>query len=837
MLEPNTEQWERIPLAGSGHGRSPFRWNEEGLRVKTFGTTKTSLSGKIGRIKYPLRFGYQYDTLGMQIDSSSGDTTFILDSLGREAALFVPASVDIPADLTLHTELRGNRYMDLFFDNSRRNRKTRRGLSYRGNRTDNIETVEAGTGDTRRLSSELIPLTRYEGGGMAVQSRKRLADRDLPVITGAAGGGFAVSRVSWTTMEYSSSGIYLLKEDTDTVMIVPGSVRIWVDGEELDKGAFQFIAETGTISMQRTARDIIDPASVILISYETETIPDGDIEQPELIPRNHFGTTAYAVGEVAPSEWVRLRSSYLARDDTALTHTVNFGAPIEYRLKKNKSVFKFHPEGAWNSLNGAGAGHVSSRNRIGGRLGLSFDAFLVDTAYESTRPMEKGFGLLENAVNAAAAFDFTPDITAGYSVNSINSSGGTRHRHALTGHIHVPGLPFFDVTAARYTIDARDKTDSLASSGFSDTTADSMKNIDMLKDKVRLTVYEAQSDFVSRFLRIQKFKYSLSYNHFQGANRLTREKSAGHGVSGYGTATITNSVALTGEGAYRIYPGTSLLSREWTPSLQLSTFNAPPGCDLNGRYTLEFRRFRNSADTLRIEREIIAILKPGAWFPPLGRLSPRTGIRESARLIPAPQDNVADDMVMLTHADYRTLSPFFGFYLFPFDGFTITNMNTWTFSDTADFFSTENEVQWSMGPAGLMKTVWDYFLINNDTEQHEGFIRYDRSWLPWLRTNMDVKGMYTTKDSGSTGNVGPRIKMYVRKRDLFLLKAVNTEMSYAPLWHYGGGSFEPHADHSIAYYLRLHIVPNIHFDTRHTINWIKGSFGDYESVFRMSIYF
>jgi len=479
--------WTSLPLSGLSQEVKKVSWNDEGLALRYTHGIQSVLKGYI-EDNITLKFkGYEYDTTyygAMKVDSevviglSSNDPVLKLSRIDTVPGLPL-------INLNFQTTDAHDRNLTAFFNNTSKTTVPEKGISYQGNREDRLNSVKIGTTSNDQLSSVLLPATRLEGGSFVVDSKKRVENRDRKMLRFAAGTGYITTRTEWRTLPFRSDGVYYLKDrksltdttlenDTilsgitddnadplqtnkDTISIVPGSVKVWVDGELLDSTFYTFFAEIAKLQFSSSAP--VDPVSAITVQYKVQTIPDGRINDVEFVPEHNFGLLYFGGFTISPLEWLSTRVGFTGlASDTMSSFAdirrpypiVSIGTPVEVR--RQKLLLKINPEFSYNMTSGARAGSISMQSRIGDKTGLIFNGMAIDTSFISTDTLSYGYGKIKNQYDFNLSHDIIQEIPLSYYQHSRRAKGGTESRYAAQAGLHFPGFPYLDITASRTTI-------------------------------------------------------------------------------------------------------------------------------------------------------------------------------------------------------------------------------------------------------------------------------------------------------------------------------------------------------------------------------------------------
>jgi hypothetical protein len=355
-----------------------------------------------------------------------------------------------------------------------------KGIYYQGNRDDRLNSIRIGTTSSNQFSSTTLPAAQLEGGTVVVESKKRTEKRDRKVLRVAAGSGLITTKTQCRTLPFRSDGTYYLINKTksildslgndednldpdiydisnadtlnaDTTRIVPGSVRVWIDGEPLDSTEYTFYSLTGKLQFSPDAP--IDAVSIITIQYKIQTIPDGGINEVELLPKHNFGLMYFGSVTVSPKDWISARVGITGLDSdtigssSRLSPIINASIPLE--IRKDKLFLKFNPEYSFNAETGTKAGAASLQSRFGKKTGLVFNGMFADKNYITTDTLSYGYGAIRNQFDLQLSHDIKDELPLSYYQHrrfAANGIGGaffrsgrcTFSRISLFGFILIP---------------------------------------------------------------------------------------------------------------------------------------------------------------------------------------------------------------------------------------------------------------------------------------------------------------------------------------------------------------------------------------------------------------
>jgi len=741
LYDLSTKLWEVTPRGGMGGGGKRVSWDDNGLAVRYSRGYTTTLTGWAEQ-EMTFKNGVIFDTV--RSDMRRIDSAW--DSAGGYwRPVYAPRidTVDVVKytrpnprlNLTLHTALAGSRFLDLYFDNSVLTDKPKKGLLYKGAPGDRFQSAVLGRANIDFGGMQTVPKNTFEGGALIVESTSKLAGRDRKIVRGGAGGGLITTRTRHEVLQFNPAGLYRVTVASDdsaaadtlrAIQVVPGSIRIWVDGEEIDSTYYSFVTTTGGLKFNR--EDIIDPQSVITISYAVETVADSGIETIELYPENNFGSVAYAHAAVSPAEWIGVRAGYTRLGGESARHLATASVPLEFRT--NRFMFAADPEFTWDAAGSKGAGGFSMRSRIGKSTGLQFRGLAADRDFTTTDALTRGYGSITSDISYTLSHDIVEHVPVSYTQTNTRATGGSEDNFKLSGGMHVPQYPFLDVELSRNMIDAA----VIVTDTVSDT-ADTVRHafgqtdtLDRIKNKLYLRLYETSSPLVQKFLRLYKTGYELAWTEYYSEDRRAKSDGNGRIVYGYATVSPVQPVTVTVTGTYRKNPSGSPLSTQWRPSLVFQTVDVPRGVDVNGMWEMDFGRFAG-ADSSRVShtRSLGAVLMPGKWIGALGWMSPRASLSQNVScLLPDDEPSFGDVIVAADHRSAADFSREIGIHVFPNEDVLFRNTNVWTESIGPDKFRTWNDLKfWFQGKTLLWQTNYQFDTDHEGTSRNTGYSRVD----------------------------------------------------------------------------------------------------------------
>lgn len=825
-------------------------WDDEGLTVRYKTGYQSVLAGYVEENISLKRKGYDYDTLtrGRIINDK-----MVYDTLYDSVSVYSYSIPSLPLmNLNLRTTDPHDRSMELFFDNTSSNEVPKKGIYYKGNRNDRLNSIQAGTTTNDQLSSQTLPSTQLEGASIVLESKERVKGRDRKVLRAAAGSGYITTKTQWRTLKYQSSGTYYLLDkpkaadssdqmDTDTVKsvsdttrIIPGTVRVWVDGELLDSTKYTFYNDIG--KLQFTTDAPVDPVAIITVQYKIQTIPDGRINDVEFIPAHSFGLMHYGSVNLSPREWISTRIGFAGfATDTLFSSAdirkpspvVNILSPIELRGKNRNLFFKLTPDFSYNMKSGARAGSVALQSRFGDKTGLVINGMFADSNFTSTDTFTFGYGAIKNQFDLDLTHDITKDIPVSYYQHYRHGEHGTEKRFSSKAGLHKPGLPFFDVSASRTIFDSYSKNDT------SQSVFDSLFNT---KDKIYMRLYETSSSLLENLINVRKFSYDISHSEYR-TEFGDRNWKYGRMSTAILTVNPVHSVTVSGNLLYRSGMDTdSMPSSTIYPGLEIQTTDFPNGIDISALYYLQFNKYesdKTSSDS--ITGSLGVIMKPGQWFSPLRWFSPRFNLSQKTNTsFNTVRPRLHEIITGQNGKHSSTTIGGFGFNVFPSDAILFRNFNEWTVSDTISYFSTENDFQFWPGSRNYWQIIWNFTELNN---YHSGYLSYDRIITPWLRTAPKLNATYSTDSTGKVLEAGPTLTVNLNFQNVSFLKSLFNSHDFSIVWKSLDGEFRKKPGIGYTFNLSAVIVPNIQINNFESFTFKNNELSDFQSRLTMIVNF
>lgn len=850
-----TSLWEVTGTESLKRDRHRVTWDENGLRTAWNPDAESVLRGSFGAYYLPYDIDTLIDTTGYTTDRAD-----VVPELDTVSDLFVrPLDAEYRANPTLHNEFAEGRYLDLFFDNSEaaRGKVIKKGLYYRGVREDRLASVRAGTNDFQVSQSRTLPGVKLEGVAAALESKRGLEKRDRKVVRSHVGGGYLVSETRHEILTYNPSGEYVLGlfgagatngDRADTLKIVPGSVRLWVDGEEVDSSFFNVVRDLGRIYLTR--RDIVDPTSVINAAYQVRTIPDEGVEAVEMVPGNRLGSLGYADVTVSPSPWLSPRLGLYSLDKGGRGELINASTGVEFR--KPGLLVKAAPEATVAVRRGAAAAGMTLDSRFFDRLSLSAHGLAADDSFETIDNLSRGYGALRHELDYTFTYDIFKDMPVSFYRHGRTAADGTEERYELALGAYFARFPNAEISLSRNDanmVAGREiRYRVIDSSGaLPDTSIEDSVRVDTLdsqKDKLRIRLYETSSPFVEELLNLDRLLYDFSLTEFISTDRLLNQRHRGRTFYGRSVVNPSRNLTLSGSGTYRVNPGVQP-SREIEPELQFQTIGVPPGTDLTGSYTLRFARLTDvDSSSAELTRSLVLQCMPGVWWSGLSWISPQAGLsRDASNRYADAAPSLGRVLAGERKVVAETLRRYVGASVYPGSRIDYFNRNTWTIRRTRETdtlsFLTDNDLKIRAGRGGLWQNIWRFdYTFGSGARRHNGSSTWRKIWLPWLSSEQGIAGSFRREPGVNVLNIGPEGEVGFTVKDVFLIKTLLNNHSLTMNWARRHGKFETRPS-EIRYTtdLRLVLLPNITFINRTSLMYNEGGFGSFEGHLSLFVTF
>jgi hypothetical protein len=855
IYDKENRGWQIIPRSSLKKNIKHFSWDNDGMTARYAPGYQSFLRGSIEEgmvFKYK---GYEYDTT-VKIKLISGKVT--RDTTFDSTRVFGYTIPKVPLmNLNLRTSDPNDRSLDLFINNTSLSTPAEKGLYYKGNRDDRLNNIRAGTTSNDQLSSMTLPEIQLEGVSAGLESKMRVEGRDRKLVKIAGGSGYITSRTEWRTLPYRSDGSYylmkkrkdltdsttvdstlsdaidstvadtaLVKGNRDTLQIIPGTVRVWIDGELLDSTYYTFYSPTAKLLF--TSNAPVDPASAITIQYKIQTIPDEGIDEVEFIPEHNFGMLDFGALTISPKEWISARVGFtgLSRDTARyssglreISPIVNVSTPLEFRNQTPNLFLKLNPEYSYNSKTGKQAGSASLQSRIGNRTGLILNGMFADKGYATTDTLSYGYGAMRKQYDGTISYDIKTELPLRYYQHYRDAQNGTESRYSAFAGAHFQGLPFFDVTLSRTSIDHRSLSDTTV------TTFDSLWNT---KDKLHLRLYERSSKFLEQLTHFKRISYDISHSEYRREFDVTDWLSGRLTTAEFTMAPISQ-IILTGNVYYRKDGNVkNLPTSSGRQSLDLQTIDAPKGVDFHAMYYMNYGKYSSGDScTDTIARTIDVILKPGMWHSALKWFSPRFGLSKDLYCrFNVSKPNTSALITGSGAVKIGSSRKKVGINIFPSDAILFRNLNELTDVDTSEVFKTSNDLQIWSGTKNFWQAIWNYSTKN---DQHYGSLSYDRIWTHWLRTAPGFSTDFVIDSLGSKQNYGPNLKINFNLQDVSFLKLLVNSHDFKLSWEKRNGMLKNSAGITYTFNISVVLLPNIQLNNFESIKYEENVLNDFQS--------
>lgn len=824
VFNEKVQFWENVPIAALGNKRKRITWDDDnGLKVNYTNGYSSQLTGSIQK-------NYTIDSLVNKKDSSF---------------LYFQNQAPI-ANLTLHNSFPKGRYLDAFFDNSNISQVPKKGVFYRGAATDRVESARLGTGTVDLPQSKTIVASQFEGVNAVFQSKTSLATRDRKIVKAQVGSGLFISKTVYKVLSYSDKGLYNIKgaaasdeyseadsADTQAVKstseIVPGSRKIFIDGEEIDTNKYNLVNSTGDLVFKTDVP--MDPTSVISVSYQVRTVPDSGVRYVEMLPKNHFGNLGYASVTVSPTDWISPQAGYFYLKTDSVHQLMNISSPAEIRSSKAGGIFlKVNPELTWDAATNKKAGALSLQSRFGEKLSVFMNGLMPDSGFKTTDNLDRGYGSLKHDLDYKIAYDIKKEVPVSYYQHDIASDHGTERYYEIGVGSHFQGLPFCDLTLSRNQVDGV-RIDSGVSA---DTASDLADTLNRLKNKFRLRLYETSSPYVESFLHISQLKYDLSYTGF--SSNMERQSETGYGSIFFGNVALSpiKRLTLSLNTTFLNNPDGSLYKTAYHPTITLQTIDAPPGVELSFRNEVDFKSRADSAKSLSsVQRTAGLTLKPGTWTKYLSWVSPIATFNQSVSCVYHETDPGIGNVFLANQGITRqTYTSGLGASIFPTNDIIFYDKNEWTTADSSTKFFSVNDLKWWFGQRRMWQTRWQYtkdrprFEKGITRDNHDITMQYTINWNSWLQTIGSGLATITSDDTTQTSKIGPKASVTFNKQKFSFIRDIMNNHTLQVQWVTKNGKTESSPEIAYNLFLKLVVYPNISFYMNDIIGLKQGKFSN-----------
>jgi hypothetical protein len=901
----STRLWENISLGAGAGNRKIASWDENGLRVKYAKGYESQLKGSIGEnlivdsVTYrPLHDSISFDDAGNPLDTFKN-----IPAAGITSYQF-PYSNHFPfteTNLTLHNTFPEGRYLDVFLDNSVVKQVPTKGVFYRGAPNDNVEEARIGTNTFSVAQSQTLPTTQFEGASAVVQSSQSLSTRDRKIVKVQAGTGLITAKTQYVPLDYSESGVYKIKfknlRDTSDIsvdFIVPGSFKVYIDGEQVDSTNYTFTPPpAGTLIFSPNV--IIDRSSLITISYQLKKVqpPLMDIEW---LPPANVGEISYGSVSVSPTDWISPQIGVYHLETDKVHELINTAIPLEFRTTSMLRLLKINPEITFDGTTGKKAMGLAVQSRIGNKTSIIFNDLVTDSGFKTTDDLSRGYGDPGHLANATVSYDVTKEIPLSYYQMDNESQSGTERRYQLTAGSHFLGYPFLDVSLSRNVVngDLHDTlylnhTDSMGNS----FNVDSVRpRLDRNKDKLLFRLYETSSPFVESLLHINRLNYDVSYLLFNSRKEFVDSSDTvngitlpskistvqGSGSAFYGNITIspTKRISLSEVGLFLENPAGEKYRNEWSPTLLLQTMDAPRGVDITARNELNYKSFADSnASFCTIMRLATITLKPGTWFSFMNWMQLFYWIQDQLTCNfetsnPGISHLFFDDRGVNTKSITHTV----GANIFPTNDIVFNTKNQWTTTTTADdtivprfdpvliqtvydtiplsiynsykttMYYTFNDFKWYFGAKRFWQTRWEWnhelfypYQSIKKYDFHRGFTQFTNTWLPWFQTATGITSSSVLTDTSSVTRTGPNMTISFSDQNMGFVKMFLNSHTVNVTWQNDHGRTQSSPTILYSMNLKMIVAPNLSLDMYNNFSLINSAFTKYNGNLSLKMIF
>lgn len=831
-----------------------FSWGDQGPVIQYKPGLYTNIKGYIESKSSMKSAGYFYDTTavrdknGRRMYDSLGNPVVKVDSV----PLFKLKNPDLIADVNVHSSDPDGRILDLSFDNFNQFIPPKKIISYRGTKSDMLNSLKVGTCQTDIMQSQLSTPVQYEGGQLVVESKSKVEGRDRKIARVAGGGGFITTRSQWKLLHYRADGLYylgtvsdtnredaltligadtvknsiksspdtlitaggdstILEKSKDTTQILPGSLRIWVDGALLDSVYYTFFVPTKTLKIEPTAP--IDPVSLITVSYKVQPIPELGNKEVEFKPSHNFGEIYNGTAVVSPTKWLSARVGVESVNRDSLKTVVNAALPIELRKDKPDLLVKFTPELSVNPENKSKAGAVDFQSRIGKSLGLTFNSLFVDSNFNSADTFTRGYGKTKSEYNAGVNYDILPEIPVRYSQHKFTGTSGSETNYSASTGLHFQRLPFLNVDVSRTVLDKND-------------TAKTLDSLFHTKDRVTFKLFETSSPLLERFLRSKKVAYELIHAEYRYNNFESEEMKNGRRTDLNFVVMPLQQITFTGRNIYKSGDLGNGAVTSFDPSIEVLTSDFPKGIDIIGSYRATEARYSDSTKS-GIDRGLELILKPGRytnylrWFTLDGSIGENLNCAYYS-FAPDP----AKLSLGLDGKKVSVLTRMIGFNFFPNERSFFRNKNQWSQTDTIKKFTSTNNLEINFDSRNSWVSTFTY---NNDNQYYkmDGSSYYRTKVTSWLQLTPEIKGNVQTDSIGNKIAFGPQLSTSISTEKWRFLKNLFNDQSVSLVWNRRNGHTENHPDLSYSFRFDLIILPDLKISNQETLSYTDGSFSNF----------
>ena len=846
--DKETRSWQHVSRTGFRQKRKVFSWTEDecgmrysrGMQSTVSGNLRTGMTFDWTGYDYDTSFSYRRES---RMTDSGMQSVRVVDTTIDSVPLMEYAGPDVIGNVNVHTSDGNDRIADVFFNNSSRVTAPEKGIYYRGNRDDYLNSFRIGTTGSEFIESPLLPAVSMEGGTAALESRARLATRDRKIVRVTGGSGYIMTKTITRVLPYRADGTYDLvvkpaadstgDDDTtgtaDSTIIVKGSCRVIVDGEVLDTTLYNFYTSTGKLRFRALAP--IDPVSSIVVEYKVRTVPEGRISNIEMLPSHRFGKLHFGNVTVAPNEWISAQAGFTGIDRDSLDQVFNVAVPLELRNTEKDLMLKLRPEFLYNTKNGTRAGGVQLQSCLGNKTGILFNSLFADTAFTSTDTLTRGYGARLSEYDMTLSHDIRQELPLAYYQHQRYAVDGKENRFALSAGARFTNLPFFEVSVSRNTFER---------TAAREDTAQAIDSLYTRKDKVKFRLYETSSKLLENLTRFHKVSYDITHSEYRSELPGSGSWVPGRLSSVNFSFAPVQRATLSGELLYRGKMHLDgLPSSDIRPAMTLQMIDVPDGVDVSMISSLKYSRFASeNYSTDSLDRSLRVVLKPGKWFSFLGWFSPRAKITQVTRCRFSSLDVPAGHLLLGNEG--RTASVLAreaGVNLYPLDGVLFTNNNEWAENDGKTSFRTNNRLQYVFNARNTLTAYWNYADLST-ISTHDGLVSFDKIWVPWFRTMSGIKTDIRNDSTGNAINTGPRLTLNINIDKFRFIQSLSNYHDFQCTWTRRNSRTDPVPEITYNFGLRMKVFPNIEFQVKNTsFKFRDGAFDDFTNEVLVSVYF
>jgi hypothetical protein len=232
LYDFNNKLWETTPMRKMKGMQKALSWDSKGLSAYYSRGYSSTLKGSAEQVMTLRNIGYEETLIG-----TNEGGVYVYDSTLLVGYKFLTPDID----LTLHNAFPKGRYLDFHFNNTSLSEPARKSVKFRGGHSDIFQDGLLGSNRFDIAHSATLPSSKFEGGSVVFESKRKVKTRDRKVLRVSTGGGYSTTRTIKKVILYQSDGVYNLlgvssssDTTTDTTKIVPGSIITEMDGERVD---------------------------------------------------------------------------------------------------------------------------------------------------------------------------------------------------------------------------------------------------------------------------------------------------------------------------------------------------------------------------------------------------------------------------------------------------------------------------------------------------------------------------------------------------------------------------------------------------------------------------